>query len=72
MGNLDPEGGAAAFARTRGDDRAAMQFSQMLDDSETKSEPGVSAVAGGVTLAKAFEQVRQQLRLDTLAHCRTL
>src|SRR5688572_7984570 len=66
-GKLDAKGCALAFSFARGANPSAVKFDEMFDDGEAKSQAAVQAGGGCVPLAKAFEEMRQEIGLDPLA-----
>ena len=60
---VEPRSGPALNASTR----AAMQFDDVADDGEAESEAAAAPCGGRVGLAEAFEDVRQERRVDAAA-----
>ena len=58
------ERGALVFAAALGPDGAAVQLDEVLDDGQAQAQPAVVARRGGVGLAEALEDHRQELGLD--------
>src|SRR5437588_8037466 len=63
----DAEGGTPIFAGALNLDRALMHFHQMANDCETQTQSTVLPGRAAVRLAKAIENVRHKVGLDTNA-----
>src|SRR5690349_815587 len=63
----DNEGSSLSFTRTNGANRTAMQFDQVLADSQPKPQSGMPPGDSVVSLAKALKDVGQEIRINTLA-----
>src|SRR5690348_14178964 len=64
---LHAEGRAMALSVATRFDRAAVQLDELAHDGEAQAEPAALTRRGAVGLTKAFEDVRQELRIDPLS-----
>ena len=66
-GKDDREGGALIFAGALRADRTSVQLDQLAHEGEPQSEPRLRSAARALGLAKALEDVGQELRWDATA-----
>src|SRR6185503_5571344 len=66
-GYSDYEGSSLSFTRTDGANRTAMQFDEVLTNRQPKPQSGMPPGDSVVGLAKALEDVGQEIRTNALA-----
>ena len=64
---MDSEGCSFADSIASDADCTAMQFDELLDDSESQPQPAMATSSRRVTLLKTVENIRQELGEDAFA-----